>query len=113
MEKTIVELLDAVDEVSASENNEGCSKNLTVIGYKPFTRLLQSARKVKKLLEKGNKGKITLTLTAAEAKTIEAALKSGIDWSMDYFMFAKGDSYNDGNSRLNGLREKIAHRLLR
>jgi hypothetical protein len=52
------------------------------------------------------------TLSATEMKTIRAALASAVDFDPDYFMFAPGKDYNDGNLRLDTQRKEIAIRLI-
>ena len=53
--------------------------------------------------------RIQLSLTRSEAKAIVAGLKSALDFSCDYYMFAPKDGdYNQGNGDLCLRREAIA-----
>ena len=113
MEKKILGLLSAVGDVAESESNEGCSDDLTVICYEPFQQLLQAAKEVRDDLDADGRKKHVLGLTAAEVWTIEAALKCALRFTDLYYTLAPaGDNYNDGDDKLQEIREKIARRIL-
>lgn len=44
-EKEVLSLLDAIGDVSASENNESCPEGITTISYAAFEQLLNFLRR--------------------------------------------------------------------